>query len=1634
MYNTSPTSYFSADINGDGVGDLVRIVNGQIKDGTNRVLTLVYITPSSVTPSGEIIYMPELRYELPGSVNWTISNILGGASAVDYDGDGINDLLFPYYVANGISNSKSLKVMIIPGCNIKNNDTTFYFSYISLSSNVTENPFFTTIDVDGDGKDEIIYIEKQPNSSTYHGGIVYNDIHNISDVSFEVAEQPREIFTGDYNNDGLRDIIVLTSNGYKIFYNNGFSNSYQTVFSNSNTKTGNNLKDHDIVKQGDFDGDGLIDFYCYNKGENIISVAVNHGDGTFNIISSDDFTQTSDDYTYTFPNTDIAFCVHDLNHDGKSDVILSIVQRNSLHIPEFNTLWFTSNGTDLQYSNIYNNKKQEDIKDYNIFSGDFDGDGFMEFANYGTRLNSTSSDVSEYTIHMYNTGNTISSKKIKKITDGLGMQHEIGYSNIVNPAIYSSGESIYPIINFTMPLPVVSRLSYSDIHGNTETNSQIYKYENLRAHVAGGGVLGFATTKSIDENTGIEITNTITQIDTVRLIPINTITTTKIGNKNTSTNEICTFSNMGVNNWAISTSKTTSKDIYGVRTVFQKIYDVEKGVLCKEGTYMDEGDTYEETTYNNFQERCGTYLPTTVTTESQHIDGRGTARLYKRYEYDNKGQVIYTIENSGTSQELTTHNIYDGYGNIIEKQISGYGLDSLTIHYMYDNSGRFLSRKYTSPASDDMTYTYDVWGNLISESNITNPANTLMTTYTYDGWGRKSSVSTPDGNSVTYGISSDNTNNEYSYFTTETPSSAPSLRINYDARGREIFRSSTGLNNILLTKRTNYNDRGLVNRVEKNSGALLNIETFTYDDFGRVIKDSLNNGISYSYTYENRATTRTRNDGNSIRIEVDANGNIKKAYDIISSVNYTYGPFNKPTSITDRKSTINIEYDALGRRSTFSDPDAGTQTYTYAADGRLLSETNGRGIETAFTYNAFGRVTEKDCDGLIQTNIYGTEGYGKNRIIRKEHEGLNIDYTYDALGRITSETRSIESNNNSASTSYTISYEYNNIGKLFKKYYPGGLTITYQYDSLGYNTGIIANGISIYNLLSFNGKETVSSFCNSITTKSVNNNAGYPQYDRVQFGSDILEEMGYTYDERNANLLSRYRSHGNQNSIDGSDENIEAPGDEDVSMPLRSMNRMDIGDDEGLIEDDGLDENDGMVVTSETFRYDRFDRLTQIFNSQNDTTVISYSSNGNIKFKSGLGNYYYNANSKPHAVSSIDNTDGIIGNATHQYSYHPNGKIEHIHDDASGRTMSFMYGPDDEKWETVLEDSTDIQRTVFYFDNYEKVCENNSTREYYFLENNVIAIKENGQFSFYKAFVDNLGNILSVYTSTGSLVFEAEYDAWGKQTVSINNIGLRYGYTGHEMLPEFDIINMEGRLYDPVIGRFLSCDNYVQEPDNPQNFNRYSYCLNNPLKYTDPSGEVFGFIGGFFRGLGDFFSGDILAPITETFKGLNNDLKLLGGWFIGDFGQVISRFTLELPQSIIGYLYSDISQVFRDIDGIYYYDGATFVIDKHSYGAGKGVSLGSFINIETNEDIPKDSEGRFAPYLSNLYMHEYGHYLQSQEYSWGYLFSVGIPSGLNLLWGDGKEDSSIRGVKKHNLKWYEMKADTKAHEYFSGKN
>ena len=109
---------------------------------------------------------------------------------------------------------------------------------------------------------------------------------------------------------------------------------------------------------------------------------------------------------------------------------------------------------------------------------------------------------------------------------------------------------------------------------------------------------------------------------------------------------------------------------------------------------------------------------------------------------------------------------------------------------------------------------------------------------------------------------------------------------------------------------------------------------------------------------------------------------------------------------------------------------------------------------------------------------------------------------------------------------------------------------------------------------------------------------------------------------------------------------------------------------------------------------------------------------------------------------------------------------------------------------------------------------------------------------------DHLGSWTTITYASGVVEREQSFDAWGNmrdpETWSgdyDNTLMFDRGYTGHEHLYSFGLINMNGRVYDPVMSSFLSPDNYIQAPDFSQSFNRYAYCLNNPLKYTDPSGE-----------------------------------------------------------------------------------------------------------------------------------------------------------------------------------------------------
>ena len=93
---------------------------------------------------------------------------------------------------------------------------------------------------------------------------------------------------------------------------------------------------------------------------------------------------------------------------------------------------------------------------------------------------------------------------------------------------------------------------------------------------------------------------------------------------------------------------------------------------------------------------------------------------------------------------------------------------------------------------------------------------------------------------------------------------------------------------------------------------------------------------------------------------------------------------------------------------------------------------------------------------------------------------------------------------------------------------------------------------------------------------------------------------------------------------------------------------------------------------------------------------------------------------------------------------------------------------------------------------------------------------------------DHMGSVQVLADATGRAVTEYRYEAWGGRVLVSGEKGLTdRGYTGHEHLEPLGLIDMNGRIYDPTLARFLSPDPYVQAPDFTQGFNRYSYCSNN---------------------------------------------------------------------------------------------------------------------------------------------------------------------------------------------------------------
>ena len=137
----------------------------------------------------------------------------------------------------------------------------------------------------------------------------------------------------------------------------------------------------------------------------------------------------------------------------------------------------------------------------------------------------------------------------------------------------------------------------------------------------------------------------------------------------------------------------------------------------------------------------------------------------------------------------------------------------------------------------------------------------------------------------------------------------------------------------------------------------------------------------------------------------------------------------------------------------------------------------------------------------------------------------------------------------------------------------------------------------------------------------------------------------------------------------------------------------------------------------------------------------------------------------------------------------------------------------------------------------------------------------------------------------------------------------------------------------------------------------------------------------------------------------------------GQVWQLLSRFTWELPQTIVGWFFTVFCALAGRVDRVDVLGGITFVSGRvHSFGG--GVSLGTFVDLWLWHEMRGENE-RFV-LGDQLCMHEFGHTADSQRFGWLYLPVIGLPSLLSAM---GKGD--------HNLFWTEIRANRHAKQYFS---
>ncbi|HEC84313.1 MAG TPA: hypothetical protein ENI48_03590 [Thioploca sp.] len=564
-----------------------------------------------------------------------------------------------------------------------------------------------------------------------------------------------------------------------------------------------------------------------------------------------------------------------------------------------------------------------------------------------------------------------------------------------------------------------------------------------------------------------------------------------------------------------------------------------------------------------------------------------------------------------------------------------------------------------------------------------------------------------------------------------------------------------------------------------------------------------------------------------------------------------------------------MQYNIRGQKTRMYDADTGQTRYVYNALGELVSQTDAKAQTVSMQYDRLGRMVQRQEPEGMSTWTYDTQpkGIGKLAAVTGPN-GYQESYRYNGLGRMAETHTQLNGQN------YFVSTVYDQYGRVESLTYPTSLAVQNTYNEHGYLADVqrASDNQPLWQAKRLNARgqlEQVALGNGLVTDKVYTPTTGRIQ--SIQTGGGVIQNLAYTFDKL-GNLTQRTNRH--------------------------------------LVE---------------TFQYDGLNRLTQTAVQGVYSTTITYDALGNITSKSDVGSYTYGENGAgPHAVTSIS------GLKSSQYTYDANGnritssatgqQIEYTSFNKPRRisqgntSLEFEYGPNYSRYQQKVTKAGQTTTTTYISGGLmEREVDQNWVKDTHYLfaggESIAVHIQKNHGIAEETRYLhkDHLGSIDAITEKDGQPVESFSFDAWGQRRhpdswntltdaqlgeLILNNTGLTTsrGFTGHEHLDEVQLIHTNGRLYDPVIGRFLSADPFVQAPTFSQSLNRYSYVMNNPLSLVDPSGfflkKLWNGIKKAVKAVGKFVK-KYWKPIVATVAGIALGV-VTGGLASGFVGAVLS--------------------------------------------------------------------------------------------------------------------------------------------------